>query len=269
MIKIDFHAGTHGHFLEYVSNVYIMQTSPNQHNIFRPPTYSAHNLDTQYLHNRQIFCGHFSKPIFNLKIYNHDQIIRINIDLDNDNIMFVALTNFLCKSCDVGFEQQMLSIPEYIRNINVNYRNYWYSKFNEKDTPIHNYYTDFLPITAPIFKFKFESFFSFKDFCIELSALAAFLNQTFFPDQSLYNLWFEFITRNQGWQSYLKCNQLLEDIFANQNADIKCSIVEESWLNYNLSKICRLYNGAMFEQEIYPKNTQQVYNIIQEHLINS
>ena len=67
MIKIDFHAGTHGHFLEYVSNVYIMQTSPNQHNIFRPPTYSAHNLDTQYLHNRQIFCGHFSKPIFNLK----------------------------------------------------------------------------------------------------------------------------------------------------------------------------------------------------------
>ena len=268
MIKIDFHGSTHGHFLEYVSNVYIMQTSPSQCNIFKPPTYSAHNLDNQYLHNRQIISGHFSKPEYNLKIYNHDQIIRIKIDLDNDNMMFVALTNLICKAGDVGFEQQMLSIPDSIRNNKIEYRNNWYSKLNERNTYVHHY-IDFLPITAPIFEFQFKSFFSFKDFCIELSALATFLNQTFFPNQSLYNLWFEFITRNQGWQSYLKCNQLLEDIFANRYADIECSIMEEGWLNYNLSKICRLYNGAMFEQEIYPKNTQQVYNIIQEHLIGS
>jgi len=46
MIKIDFHGSTHGHFLEYVSNVYIMQTTPSQRNIFKPPTYSAQNPKT-------------------------------------------------------------------------------------------------------------------------------------------------------------------------------------------------------------------------------
>ena len=33
-----------------------------------------------------------------------------------------------------------------------------------------------------------------------------------------------------------------------------------------MSKICRLYHGATFEQGIYPNNTQQVYKIIKEHL---
>ena len=87
MIKIDFHAGTHGHFLEYVSNVYIMQTSPNQHNIFRPPTYSAHNLDTQYLHNRQIFCGHLIMAAFinllNISIFYNSTLILVGVPPDS------------------------------------------------------------------------------------------------------------------------------------------------------------------------------------------
>ena len=48
MIKIDFHGGTHGHFLEYVANVYIMQTTPSQASIFKPPAYSAHAADENY-----------------------------------------------------------------------------------------------------------------------------------------------------------------------------------------------------------------------------
>ena len=33
MIKIDFVAGTHGHFLEYVANVYIMQITQLTQNL--------------------------------------------------------------------------------------------------------------------------------------------------------------------------------------------------------------------------------------------
>lgn len=267
MIKIDFHGSTHGHFLEYVANVYIMQTASSKTSIFKPPTYSAHAPDENYLKNRLIKCGHYSNPTYQAKINNNDQVIRITIDTTNDNMFFISLTNLMFKAGDVGFEQQLLSLPEHIRKNKVAHRNNWYSKFNERKT-YANYYTDCVSLANPVFDFHFESFFSFKYFCTELELLSMFLNQTFFPDASLYNLWSEFISYNQGWQSYIKCNQLLEDMFGEKSSNIHCTVIEEGWLNYNLSKICKMYSGPMFDQEIYPTNTVQAYKIIQDHLSN-
>jgi hypothetical protein len=266
MIKIDFHGSTHGHFLEYVANIYIMQTTASQTSIFKPPTYSAHAPDQNYLKNRIIKCGHYSETIYpQYKINNDDQVIRIIIDTNSDNMFFVSLTNLMFKAGDVGLKKQLLSIPEHVRKNKIEYRNNWYSKFNERETYI-NHYTNFIPLTNPVFNFHFELFFSFKDFCTELERLAMFLNQTFFPDASLYNLWSEFISYNQGWQSYIKCNQLLEDMFAGKSTNIHCTVIEEGWINYNLSKICRMYGGQMFEHEEYPTDTEQAYKIIQIHL---
>jgi len=266
MIKIDFHGSTHGHFLEYVSNVYIMQTTPSQRNIFKPPTYSAHNPDVSYFNNRIIECGHFSEPIYKLNIDDKDQVIRIVLDQRDDNIFFIAFTNVMFKAGDLGFKKQILKIPDSIRNNKIELRKIFYSKFDEREK-YANYYANFLPTLAPVFEFKIESFFSFKNFCAELTSLANFLNQTFFPDQSLYTLWTEFIARNQGWQSCLKCNQLLADIFANADKTIDCTVLEEAWINYNLSRMCKLYNNDLLsEQELYPTNTQQVYKIVQQHL---
>ena len=266
MIKIDFHGSTHGHFLEYVSNVYIMQTTPSQRNIFKPPTYSAHNPDDHYLNNRVIECGHFSEPSYKLKINAKDQVIRIALDQRNDNIFFVAFTNLMFKAGDYGFEKQILNIPDSIRNNKIELRKNFYSKFNEREK-YANLYSNFVPVSTPVFEFKIESFFSFQNFCAELTSLANFLNQTCFPDQSLYTLWTDFITRNQGWQSCLKCNQLLEDIFANADKTIDCTVLEEAWINYNLSRMCKLYNDDLLsEQEKYPTNTQQVYSIVQQTL---
>jgi len=266
MIKIDFHGSTHGHFLEYVANVYVMQTTPSKSSIFKPPTYSAHAPDENYYRDRMIHCGHFSSPEYNLVIRNRDIIIRIVIDTNNDNMFFIALTNLMYKAGDVGFERQMLAINETVRNNAVYLRNDWYSKFNERAT-FANHYKEFKQINNPIFEFPFDAFFSFKDFCVALSNLATFLNQTFFPDQSLFDLWSEFIKVNQGYQSYIKCNNLLNDIFANTLTTVDCTIVEQAWLNYNLSKVCRLYNGILFEHAEYPSDTQKIYNIIQEQLV--
>lgn len=265
MIKIDFHGSTHGHFLEYVSNVYIMQTTPSQCSIFKPPTYSAHNPDIHYLNDRMIECGHFSDPNYKLKITDDDQVIRIVINPTDDDTFFIAFTNLMFKAGDVGFEKQLLSIPNSVRDNKIELRNNWYSKFAEREK-YANYYTNFLPTSTPVFDFRFEAFFSFKNFCAELGSLANFLNQTFFPDQSLHTLWTEFIARNQGWQSYFKCKQLLEDIFANANKTIDCTLLEEAWINYSLSKMCKLYDSTLSEQESYPTDTQQVYKIIQQHL---
>lgn len=265
MIKIDFHGSTHGHFLEYVTNVYIMQTAPSQISIFKPPTYSAHAPDQNYLKNRLIYCGHYSDPTCPFKIANNDKVIRIIIDTTDDNMFFVSLTNLMFKAGDVGFDRQLLSIPEHIRKNKVEHRNNWYTKFNERNI-YANFYTSFAPLDNPVFNFRFESFFSFKDFCTELEGLSMFLNQTFFPDASLYKLWSEFINYNQGWQSYTKCNQLLEHTFSKKFSNINCTVIEEGWINYNLSKICRMHSGPVFDQEIYPPDTDLLYKIIQDHL---
>jgi hypothetical protein len=265
MIKIDFYGSTHGHFLEYVTNVYVMQTAPSKASIFKPPTYSAHSPDKFYLKDRIITCGHFSDYRYNVPIHCQDSVIRINLDQTNDNMFFIALTNLMYKGGDVGFEKQQLNIPDSIRNNPISFRNNWYSKFNEKELYI-DHYGKFSNIDNPVYEFNFSSFFSFKEFCVELANIATFLEQTFYPDQSLYNLWNNFIQVNQGWQSYIKCNHLINCIFSNIAADIDCTIIEQGWLNYHLSKICRMFDGPMFDQEEYPANTITVYKIVQDHL---
>jgi len=262
IIKIDFHGSTHGHFLEYVSNVYIMQTPPSKLSIFKPPTYSAHAPDKNYLNNRQIKCGHFSSQ---QQIENTDTVIRIIMPKNNNNMFFIALTNLLCKAGDVGFEKQLLSVSEPIRNNPVEYRNSWYSKFNNQDEYVP-YYKDFPKISNQIFDFPFEAFFSFNDFCIALTDLSNFLSQAFFPDQSLYHLWKTFIQYNQGWQSFKKCNYLINDIFSNSDTEINCTIVEQGWINFNLSKMCKLYQGPPFDNIDYPVNTSLIYDVIKEHV---
>lgn len=268
MIKIDFHGSTHGHFLEYVSNVYIMQTAPSQCSIFKPPTYSAHAPDQNYLDNRIIECGHYSNKLYNLTIDQDDIVIRIDIDPSDDRLFFVALSNLMYKAGDVGFERQQLSIPEHVRNNPAILRNNWYSKINERDTFV-SHYNDFTEIYNPTFYFSFGSFFSFVDFCTELSRLSKFLNQTFYPTKSLYDLWSCFIQVNQGWQSYVKCKDLLNKIFAGENVDFVCTSLEEAWINYNLSNVCRMFDGTLFDQPHYPNNTQLIYNLVQQHLVNS
>lgn len=262
MIKIDFHGSTHGHFLEYVSNVYIMQTNAGAGELFNSLG-AAHAVDNVYLKNRQIECNHYSSN--NIKFKDTDQVIRIIIDPTNDVHFFIALTNLMYRAGDVGVEKQMLSIPDSIRQDSIAYRNNWYSKFTERDS-YSNFYNEFNKTSQPVFEFSFGSFYSFPEFCKNLNKMAAFLNQTFFPDKSLFNLWERFIEMNQGFRSYNKCNTILENIFSNRNITIDCTIIEQGWINYNLSKMCRMYNGSMFEQKQFPTNTQDIYKEITQHL---
>jgi len=265
MIKIDFHGSTHGHFLEYVTNVYIMQTTPSRTSIFTPPTYAAHAYDIDYQSNRQIKCGHLTGDVVNLKYDETDTIIRIIMDKDNDNAFFIALSNLLYKGGEVGFDGQVSMIPADIRADPLAHRNVWYSKISERDS-YAAYYHAVLPVTRDIFNFSFAAFFCFADFCKELNRVAEFLNQSFFPDQSLYELWSEFIRLNQGWQSYTKCRQILNDIFANRSVAIDCTVIEQAWINYNLSKMCRLYTGPVFDATDYPTDTQAIYRLVNDHL---
>lgn len=262
MIKIDFHGSTHGHFLEYVSNVYIMQTDPGLGTLFNANG-AAHLVDTTYLKNRQIICGHYSSD--NVRFKDDEQVIKIVIDSENDRQFFIALTNLMYRAGDVGFEKQLLRIPDHIRQDPIAYRNNWYAKFNERNT-YSRFYNEFGEMPLKVFVFPFDAFFSFPEFCKNLNRLAEFLNQTFFPNQALFQIWKKFIQLNQGFQSYNKCNTILEHIFANCDMQIKCTVIEQGWINYNLSKMCKMYTGSVFEQLKYPVQTQDIYKEVEQHL---
>lgn len=260
MIKIDFRGSTHGHFLEYVVNIYIMQTTPSQRDIFKPGTLSAHNADRGYLKDRMVFCGHFSECNM---ISDSDVVIRITTEL-NDDLYLVALTNLIHKAGDIGVDRQLLNIPEHTRNSRSLQRNNWFSKFNESH--LHGYNYSLLPSNNVIVDFNYESFFDYNKFVKELNKVATSLDQTFFNDRSLFELWTKFISVNQGWQSLTKCLEILNYTYSDKSLDFVCTSIEEGWINYQISKANRLYDGELFTSDTYPTNTKNIYCIIQKHL---
>lgn len=265
MIKLDFHGGLHGHFLEYVANVWIMQTQPNHNTIFNEHG-AAHAKDPEYRESRMIYCGHYSRyepDQFN----SSDQIIRITIDLDDRDRFFIATTNLIYRAGERGWDQQMLSIPTDIRQDPVGYRNNWYSKLAESDLYMTEF-NQYHKVDYPVFEFDFAAFFTYNKFCHELQRLAGWLDQTFFPDRNLWLLWQEFIQRNQGYQSWLACEQLLAACLNGEDSEIHATILEQAWLNYSIARITRMYSGTVFDSANYPKSTREIYQEIQNHLNN-
>ena len=265
MIKLDFHGSTHGHFLEYVINVWIFKTKKSASSIFNENG-ASHNVDNNYLQDRKIICGHFSRAD-SRGIEPNDDVIRITIDEKNDTEFFIAFTNLLYRAGDLGFEKQLLAVPSDILDNRVALRKNFYAKLNQRDL-YANFYKEFSSVGNLLHKFPFTAFYSFELFCIALNELAFALDQTFFPDSSLFLLWQEFIAKNQGWHSYNHCNRIIKDIFSNADQEINCTAVEEAWINFNLSKICRIYSGRMFDEETYPA-CREIYQDIQQFLLTA
>ena len=55
-------------------------------------------------------------------------------------------------------------------------------------------------------------------------------------------------------------------MFSGQRIDIDCTIIEQGWINFNLSKMCKMYQGLMFSDSVYPVDTAIAHSAIQSHL---
>jgi hypothetical protein len=269
MIKIDFHAGTHGHFLEYVTNVFIMLTDPGYISPFTPGVGNSHNTDAIYQQNKIVRCGHFSAnagghyadPKYRGHEFHYtDRVIRINVDQSNDQQFFVALTNLLHRAGE-SHEHNLLSFPGNIRNDIVLYRENFFAKINERELYC-NQFPILEELIIPTFVFPFNYFFSFYDFVKSLTKMAKWLDLPFEANNKLYVLWAEFIERNQGLQSYNKCSTIIENAFNNIDYEFESTVLEQAWINYNMSKHCNVYDGPLYSNITYPTNSQQIYKII-------
>lgn len=271
MIAVDFASGLHGHFLEYVINKFIFNVPSDTQNIFQS-TGAAHriNWDTKYQKNKVTVGGHFSSWNFHYP-KEITQIVWIKHDRELDFVLLVNIAErcspITMKSDDFDIEEVKKEHIERMfdkfatdRELRMN----WFDKLEG----FHNGKTANLKqlTSLPVFDFDYRAFFNLPNFIAELEKTANFLSMTLKFDLELVDLWNEFMSKNSGYKLFTRCNILLEKIISNVEDQIDNDWRMHAYINYRLSKIFRLYDGVLFDEEKYPTDTTVVHEMILAHI---
>lgn len=269
MIALDFSPGAHGHFLSFVVNQYIFDVKLPSTNIFqRSGAAHAINVDPVF-QGRQMVChGHYS--YFDYPYPNDTNgVIWIKHDPKLD---FILLTNIFhrchpnaVQGTDVNIEDikklhkdMMFQQEERLHKLRGN----WYTKLCE------NHLRNTLIIQdsdITRFDFDYASFFDLTAFVYELSRCADFCGMKLNFCQELVDLYEKFLDINQGFEKWCKGHQLLRDIMTDKYSTIDADDWQlQSFINYNISKIFKIHDGSLFDDDVYPADTCQISKIIQE-----
>lgn len=265
MVVIDYVPASHGHFLEYVVNKYIFNV-PVSFDIFTQAG-SSHNTQSnkEYKALLQVTSNHYT--YHNIDFPEETQkVIQICHDPALD---FVLLVNsfYRCHSplpaTASSQEIHKIHMENMGTNDNIALRANWYSKLQSRSGMFETI-TDY-PVSYPCYRLYLNNFYNLRWFYTHLSSIADFVGQSFKPDTGLYELFMEFLQKNQGWQKYLMCQDILDAVVSNTKLTIPNDWQIHAYLNTEFGKLFKLYDGELFE-DTYPKNTLQVHKIIQKHL---
>jgi len=269
MIALDFAPGMHGHFLEYVINHYIFQ-GIKLDNIFQSSGAADRiNVHTEYQNSKAVHCGHYSS--FD---YAWESAVTKVIFIRHDSgLDFVLLTNIYHRCHPVAAQQfdfDAEKIKQYHRDVMLldtteewQLKNNWVAKLNERH---FDHATCYPQTDLPVLEFDFSCFFDFVKFVKELQRVSEFVNATFVYDSSLYDLWEEFLSKNQGYKLYTEANNIVAHACANRSCAIPNDWKLHAYLNYVMSKSFRLYDGVLHSDQSYPTDTVELYQIITQHL---
>ena len=261
MILLDFYSGSHGHFLEYVINTYVYR-GPKVAEIFtKLGTCHGIRSDLAYQQHRVVTADHYSE--FNLPdTATPKQVIRITAESDMENICYQL--NVLCRAGDIPENKKLQEVSSDIRNSPAKLRMNYYSKFLFKE---HGYArpSDWRWDNVDHYKFPIKSLYNILDFYSELQKLSTFLNYSFEPDPSLMHLWQMFVQKNHGLQAWKKCNQIYQQVLANETVTIDTTAAEQAVLNFMLTKSINICDGALFDDR-YPSNTADIWKCVALHL---
>jgi len=260
-IYLDFFSGSHGHFVEYVINTWLFK-GPRVKNIFNMLGAShCIRLDSEYMFNRVVTAKHYSE--FNVKSDSPDQVVRISIS--DDYAKWIYQINVVERAGDIPAKKKNKEIPDIVRNIPHAFRDNWYSKFNFEENG-YVYPSNWRWQEIPSFVFPMESLFDITELYSVLYELSNFLNTTFVPDHELAQLVESFLLKNQGWQTYLKCKNIVHDSLLGNNIEFDVNICEQALINSMLTHTIGIFDGELFGSDEYPSNTLQLWNQIEHHL---
>ena len=277
--KIDYFGGLHGNYLELLVNAFIDNNTFDIDQSLFDDTGACHIKNHLNSYTPITEADHWS---FNHCIFDpSDRVIRI-VPANQD--MLIAVTNSFLRTNHYPIDIENLEkntldklppqhTPENISALLIkqhgvmqNYprssiRNYFYSMFADPDHGL-NYYSNFSTQQYHYHEFPFRAFFNLQSLLIELNKVAEFVNLRFCPTRRLAELHNEFLSKNQGYQSELKCKQILEAIFSKQSQLLQLNIVEEAWINYMLALTVNCYDDDLLTQDQYPSNTLEIANKI-------
>jgi hypothetical protein len=300
MIKIDYYGGSYGNFLAYILNRYIFKI-PSAN--FDPinDIGASHYKTTEYQTKRIVLAEHYSFPPENVKLTmpgKDDTVIQIQIDSNN---LYPVYYNAMVRGGNFGLDvvtpekdtlEKLDNLVE--KQIQYNFGHYKYSAFknqiikdhgiqiNYPRSIIRNYYyanlreDDLFLIPATNFlnydvkekiTFPVNSFMSFVSFVRELEKISIkLINQQFHLESSFNELYNKFCEKNLGLISSNKCNIILEHILAGHDFEFNANILEEAYINCNITQIFDIHSGIDCFNDSYPTNTKIIYDQIMEKI---
>jgi hypothetical protein len=259
MMLLDFYAGSHGHFLEYLINVYIFRC-PRVDKIFtKLGTSHGIRKDACYQDSRIIVAGHYSE--FNVPVADPISVVRIQIDTDYSKTIYQI--NVDCRAGDIPVEEKRKNIPNDIRLTPQLLQNDYFSKLKFPEygykTPNNWRWSD----SARIYNFPMESLFDLTTLYSEMHKLSNFLDHSWNPDASLAKIWNEFIKTNHGVQAWKKCKNILEMSLSNTPMEFDCTPWEQALLNLMLQQSV---GCLLAETDNFPQNTEKIHQTIQQYI---
>ena len=275
--KIDFFGGLHGNFLELVVNVAINQ---NGYDISKPQFTedgACHLKNHDITYKKPASAQHWSFFNRGASLSRNDIVVRIVPTVED---LLIGITNSFLRAGDQKFDINNLEIDTINKlenlskganfkntlindyGIKTNYprsviRNYFYSMLEDYANGL-GMFTKFDSTPTAVYSFPFRAFFDLQQFYQELNKIAKFLGLNFYPTIELAKLYSNFIKYNQGYHSELKCKEIWQAILHGQFMDIKLNIIEEAWINHQVTTCFRCYDLPLLIQDQYPSNTLEI-----------
>lgn len=279
MISIDFVAGSHGHFLEFICNKFLTNLETN----FLPFNLlgASHNKTPEYEANKIFSAKHYSELGINLS----DRIIRITFDEDD---LLTLLSGALLRAGNVGINNDELETDTYnkllnskhysllINNINTAYPEYIISKenpncpryilreffkFGFKHPESHGLMKKLKELKYPnkydVIDFSYKSFYNYKLFLQNIKKIELWYGQKTIEEDVLYITWHDFIQRQIFKDHKSQCDSIIKSIVERKKEKLpKLSLLQESYVNGMLEQ---QFNTEMpFHQDTYFKSTDEI-----------
>ncbi|MDC0863187.1 hypothetical protein OAP74_01780 [bacterium] len=279
MDKIDFSGGCHGNFLEVMLDMFVYGNNTMKGKQLFNSAGAAHEKVNTDGYVPLITTGHYSAE--NVPFNDDDRVIEIHCC---EEYRLAALTNYLLRAGDqtvdiINLHQNTIfklkAVPKaYLdlqdlideHGIQENYdkqilRNHFYSKFEYDNYGISMWNT--FKHTGQKYVFPLSAFYNLEAFYYHLNKCAYFLNLNFYPTRETANIWHNFITRNQGYQSQKKCNKIIQSVLENVELSTEnLTLVEEAYIAHRLAKLFRCYDHPLLTDETFPTNTIQIADAI-------
>jgi hypothetical protein len=174
--------------------------------------------------------------------------------------------NVICRAGDIPKkDKERQSLSSDVLKDSVRLRNDYFAKLSDEQHA-WSLPSQWKSQQVQNLEISMSSLYNFFTFLETMKKISVFLEHKFSPDQELFYLWQEFMARNQGWQAWTLCNEVLKDTMANRDRNVVLEVEQQALLNLLLSKAVGMCDGDLFDKSDYPSRTDQIYRSVKLYL---